>query len=281
MVKIARHSKLGKAWHATRKLALSVCPPADTVWQVNGSALTIKTSSSHGGSVYSLVWGGLEYINASDLGRELQTAYQLDGGGEGNNPTEAGSSKGTPSKVLGATVSGKVLSTSVSPAYWVPFNGQTYSADQIDKRIEVDYHGVVNLVRHDVTVTLAAAHATAGVEGLTGYVALGLNKLYAWDNGSLTVLPYTPSAPYDPSKIVSSFKPLVLADASLAHAIGVYSPTGGYNAWMGAGGNSNKWDANVFGAAPIAAGRHSWVVYYVVGTLADVTTKLGQVIANP
>lgn len=47
--------------------------------------------SQFAGSVTSLKWNGREFINIYDHGRQLQSAMQVDGYAECNNPTEAGS----------------------------------------------------------------------------------------------------------------------------------------------------------------------------------------------
>jgi hypothetical protein len=52
---------------------------------------------------------------------------------------------------LSAGVNGKVLTTSVHPALWNAYQGQYTSPDTIAKTVTVDWNGIVNCVRHDVT----------------------------------------------------------------------------------------------------------------------------------
>lgn len=62
-------------------------------WTVsNGKDLFISVSSRMGGSIDSLVWNNVQFINMYDHGRELQMAANSDVFGECYNPTEAGGS---------------------------------------------------------------------------------------------------------------------------------------------------------------------------------------------
>src|ERR1700693_120163 len=61
-----------------------------------GSEIVIKTTSRTAGAIESLQWGGKEFIDDSDHGRELQTCWNGNAGAgavadETFNPTEAGS----------------------------------------------------------------------------------------------------------------------------------------------------------------------------------------------
>ena len=59
------------------------------------SEIVITTRSRVAGAIDSLTWGGREFIDSFDHGRQLQSASNFDGGGrfvpETFNPTEAGS----------------------------------------------------------------------------------------------------------------------------------------------------------------------------------------------
>jgi len=259
-------------------------PPSNTVWQVKGAQLTLSVDSNHGAAIYSLIEGGFEYVNAVDLGREIQTAYQLEGQGEQNNPTEAGSSKGVPSQVLGVNVVGKVLQTSVHPSFWVPVNGQTYSPDTLAKKVTVDYNGITNVVRHDVSVTVAANHTVGRWEPITGYMNGTLTQLYSYTNKILTPVPGVNFPSY---RSIDPCQAIILATADGAHAIGAFTPTGNPDignqcvAYMNinVGGTSQKWDVGIGpDIKPFSVGTHSWVVYYVVGTLEEVKTKLNTMV---
>src|SRR4051812_29750731 len=53
--------------------------------------LVVSTSNRNAGAISSVVYRGIEHIDQTDHGRELQSAVQFDGLGECWNPTEAGS----------------------------------------------------------------------------------------------------------------------------------------------------------------------------------------------
>ena len=57
----------------------------------NGQLVTVTASHRTAGAIEFLRWGGIEFINAYDHGRELQSAASFDGLTECDNPTEAGS----------------------------------------------------------------------------------------------------------------------------------------------------------------------------------------------
>ena len=60
-----------------------------------GSEIVITTTPRLAGAIHSLTWGGKEFIDSADHGRQLQSASNFDYGtpitGETFNPTEAGS----------------------------------------------------------------------------------------------------------------------------------------------------------------------------------------------
>ncbi len=235
--------------------------------------MTLRASSPYGAAVYSLVWQGFEFVNSSDLGREIQTAYQLNGQGENYNPTEAGSSGAAgnvPSQILSADVTGKIFNSSVYPAFWNKVGGQSYSPDTISKRVEIDYNGVINLVRHDVIIATAQDYNLGYIEGLTGYMVGALEALYALNiDGTVSLVANPPGATYQ------STQPLILATADNAKAFGIYSPIPGYSVMINSyGSGTNKWDAAWQSKSPWLRGSNSWTVYYVVGTLADVQAKI-------
>ena len=282
---LGRRSFLGTTYHAARKAALSLCPQpsAPTVWTLQGAQTTLHASSAYGAAVYSLVWQGFEFVNSSDLGREIQTAYQLNGQGENYNPTEAGSSGAAgnvPSQILSADVTGKIFNSSVYPAFWNKVGGQSYSPDTISKRVEIDYNGIINLVRHDVTVVTAQDYNLGLIEGLTGYMVGALQTLYVLnDDGTVSLTAkWTDELPItiaDPGTEYQSTKPLILTTADKAKAFGIYSPLSGYSVLINSyGSGTNKWDAARQSKSPWPKGSYSWTVYYVVGTLADVQAKL-------
>jgi len=248
-----------------------------TIWQISGAETVIKFGSTYGAAEYSLIWKGFEFVDSLDHGREIQTAYQLNGLGESYNPTEAGASAdptgSTKTVILSAAANGKVFTSSVHPAFWAPYQGQVTSPDTMSKTVTIDWNGIVNCVRHDVAVTMAADYQQAVIEGLTGYVSGALTSVYTYSNGSLTPLA-TPS-----NKAVPSNLPIVMAKPDGSCAMAIYSPMQSYIAWVNVeNAGVGKWDAAWHVVSPCPKGTYTWSVFYIVGTLADVTKKLGLAI---
>src|SRR5436190_2993907 len=77
---------------------------------VFGQTLSISTSSQFAGAISSIKWGGKEYINNWDHGRQLQVNAQFFNRFCCYNPYEAGSFE----DARGATSTSKVLSLSAS-----------------------------------------------------------------------------------------------------------------------------------------------------------------------
>lgn len=256
-------------------------PPAPPTWTVQGAELTLGASRQFGAAITSLVWNGQQFVDAHDYGRLIQVAYQLNGLGEAYNPTEGGQ-LGYPlppnaTRILSASVSGKVLTTSVNPAFWHPVNGQATSPDIIGKTVTVDYNGITNLVRQDVTIITAADYTEAVGLNLTGYLTSSFSSLYSLQNG----VAVPAQGGQTPSSAFSSNSPVILATADGAHAMGVLCAIGQYVVLMNAfGSGTNDWNAGWRIAQPCPKGTYNSTVYYVVGTLADVTTKLNQIITT-
>src|SRR4051812_46537247 len=112
-------------------LALVACARPDVTCDysvagsISGAPIKICASNKHAGAIYSLVWNGHEFINHTDMGRELQSAVTYDGLGEAYNPTEAGARRdwdSSSSLLLHADTSG-ALSTDTAMAYWDPYMG--------------------------------------------------------------------------------------------------------------------------------------------------------------
>ena len=94
--------------------------------------IELGSSARRAGGIDHLSWGGSEFLNAFDHGRELQIAWSSDGFGECYNPTECGSAAdgagATSSSALRAAwASGSLLGLaahSVPPTYEALYSGK-------------------------------------------------------------------------------------------------------------------------------------------------------------
>jgi len=260
-------------------------PGPGTVWTLHGKEVALLSASGFGGALYSLVWNGREFLNWSttDLGRELQSAWQLEGLGERYNPTEAGgtgqTTRDTATEIISASTDGETLTTSVHPAFWQEYEGQRTSPDVLSKVVTVDYSNVTNLIRHDVKIEFAQSYSQSAIEVVTGYLERQFTNCYILEEGVLKTVPYVPVT--DPSqvwidRVELGTSPLILAVPDGSAAMGAWSNTG-TQIVCGIAGEFNKWNASRLELWPVE-GTHEWTVYYVVGTLDDVAEKMRTIL---
>src|SRR3982074_936697 len=91
---------------------------------VLGQPLTLKTSSQFAGAISSLRWGGKEFVNNWDHGRQFSTNASFFNRYECYNRTEAGSREDGPnppssSRVLSLTASGNRLESTVQMSWYL------------------------------------------------------------------------------------------------------------------------------------------------------------------
>jgi hypothetical protein len=91
---------------------------------VLGQPLTLKTSSQFAGAVSSLVWGGKEFVNNFDHGRQFSMNAAFFNRNECYNPYEAGTradgqNTTSSSRVLSLTASGNRLESTVQMSWYL------------------------------------------------------------------------------------------------------------------------------------------------------------------
>lgn len=258
-----------------------------------GSAIAVGVSSRTAGAIDSLTWGGTQFINAYDHGRELQSASAYDGYGECLNPTEAGSDSDatgprSASLLTALQVGPDTLQTRSQMAYFMapgrpvghcprgpgPYAGPR-SDDGLTKRVTLGAAGVPNAIEYRVTFTTAQAHAAATFEAATAYMPPEFSRFSSFDPATARAAPLS-AGPGEQGV------PVILANADGSRAMGVYSPglpqpsvpNAGYGRFSftelpGAGNATVKWNC-VFRETDIPAGDHTYTCYVLVGTLQDV-----------
>jgi hypothetical protein len=258
-----------------------------------GSPIAVGVSSRTAGAIDSLTWGGTQFINDHDHGRELQSAASFDGYQECLNPTEAGSdSDGTgprsTSLLTALEVGPDWLRTRAQMAYWMspgrpigecPKGPGPYAAprsdDVLTKHVTLGAENVANALAYRATFTTRQPHAAATFEVVTGYMPPEFSRFWSVDPASGQAAPLS-AGPGEQGL------PIVLANADGSRAMGVYSPAlpqaGAPEAGYGRfdfsglpadGSATTKWNC-VFREANVAPGDHAYTCYVVVGTLQDV-----------
>ena len=245
--------------------------PTD-IWSLQGSwnglLVVMNAAREFGGAIYSLQWGGFEFIDHTDHGRCLQTAWQLDGNGEGENPTEAGASADMTSSstvVKSATVAGNALGTTAQLAYWVPYGGQATSPHVLSKSVTLND----NMLRHRIVIELADDHKDMFIEGLTGYLPASFTRWLAFDPaaGTCAELPA-------PVGEVTSLLPIIACIADGSKALALYHTGAAMRYLYGMPEGCPKLDCAWFTVPDAKAGTYSWDAFTAFGTLDQVTAAL-------
>lgn len=277
-----------------------------------GSEIVITTTSRLAGAIHSLTWGGREFIDSLDHGRQLQSASNLDLGGklfnECFNPTEAGCERDmagptSTSRLLYLSAGDRELVTVTQMAFWLrpgqasgghtAMNTTALSNHLLEKHVRIGVEGLDHAIRHAITFTLPAdeRHERATLEILTGYMPPEFDTfLRLLPDGSLEEIGPGPG---------EQSHPVILATADGRHAMGVWSPTKSrttgrpptYGRFAFPVEKVVKWNCVVReeDKAGLEAGAHSHLVYSAVGSKEQVRMTLvvlrgksqAEVVATP
>jgi len=242
--------------------------------------LVLSTFDHTAGAFCSVKWNGLEFIDAVDHGRCLQSAVSFNQMGEAFNPTEAGGFADgnlplpSSSVVLNYVIDRATLATEARMAFWNPVAGQKTSSYVHRKWVQVGVPGRPNVIRYEVAFEIPASevHSVAQFEWLTGYHTPTLNRFYRMNpaNGALSELSDGPG---------EQEWPVIFANASGSHAIGVIGKplvSGGYGRWRPAAmrcvQQCTKW--NVVSRIDFPKGAYRMNVSLSVNNLSGVVQDL-------
>lgn len=297
-----------RLFSATILVVFALCPLAAELPDGNSqiraragkSEIVIATSARFAGAIHSLTWDGVEFIDAADHGRELQSACSFDNSPTANaetfNPTEAGSRKDgagptSTSRLLEITTTGNHLRTRTQMAFWLAPGGRsegqlarntnTLSNYILTKDVRIGFEGNPQVLDYYVTFAVPenAHHASAQFEALTGYLPPKFKKFWQFDFKSGSLQPLSDG----PGEIKN---PVVLATADGLHAMGIFAvppadsenSRPAYGRWKFAAAKVVKWNC-VFrvgnrNATTVRAGNYSYHLLVPVGTLAEVESML-------
>lgn len=274
--------------------------------KAGSSEIVITTTNRLAGAIHSLTWGGKEFIDSHDHGRQLQSAASFNCSAAGEfwaerfNPTEAGSradgtGENSTSRLLRLKSEGAELTSTTRMAFWLApgekssgrlaLNEKLLSDHLVSKRVRIGHKKLAHVIEYEVAFTVPAGerHTYAQFEALTGYMPPefgGFWKLLP-NSGKLEELDDGPGEqPY----------PVVFTNAEGTHAMGVYSPDqpsrgyekAGYGRFRFKAENVVKWNC-VFRTKSekgIATGEHRFRVFVAVGTREDVRQSLAALVAE-
>lgn len=277
-------------------------PPPSTVTPISKpcghSEIVITTTNRLAGAIHSLRWGGREFINSTDHGRQLQSASNLDCAGEFHgetfNPTEAGSRDDGPgptssSRLLKLEASGRTLHTLNQMAFWLApgeksggfpaCNKTILSNHLLAKTVRIGVDGLPHAIQYDVTFTLPDSehHTFAQFEAVTGYMPPEFGRFLALNVKSGKLEPLSDGPGEQP-------KPVILSTQNGSHAMGVIAPdplpegiTGpGYGRFRFVRERVTKWNCVFRKRDPnrVPPGDYSFRMFVAVGSLEDVRTTL-------
>lgn len=231
-----------------------LCAATATRAQVNGDAtisttdpvfgtVSVSTSSQFAGGVSSIKWGGKEFINDWDHGRQLSPNYQFFNRYICYNPYETGSlndgQKSTStSKLLSLSVNGNILQSETQmawyyptfvsnpsvndacgdPSQWLPATPYTkpLSDYHVRKTVTVGWFGSPNVIEY-LSQPFIPEAVLKGINNPTAVLNYEFSTVGSWDVVSKTYRPLRALAGEDDRiKIAST--------ANGSYALGWYSP---------------------------------------------------------
>lgn len=270
--------------------------------EIGNSRVRILTEARYGGAISGLWHNGKQFINNSDHGRQIQTAWSLNGLGECFNPTEGGaasdhSKKTSSSQILSFEVGPGEIKSSSHPAYWLT-QGQSSSAcpkdfsssleqirtDQVFKKhIQLGYQSDPELIAFDISIESPREFESIQVEALTAYLTPDFNVFeYLGENGELITQPLKINANDPTFKEFSQLSPVVISTSDQKHALGViggdtlYSFSTYYGFQFGPASNgTSKWSV-VYRNHDVKAETLSYKVFVFVGTRESVKARMAK-----
>ncbi|MEX2213930.1 MAG: hypothetical protein WD768_07370 [Phycisphaeraceae bacterium] len=265
------------------------------------SDIIITTTQRLAGAIHSLTFRGVEYINSTDHGRQLQSASNLNLAthpyhSETFNPTEAGSRSDhigpiSSSKLLKLEAKGNELKTTIQMAFWLrpgekseghPAINKTVLSDHlIAKHVTIGTKDMAQVIQYDVTFTVPKGehHTWAQFEALTGYMPQAFSKFYRYVPAKKELEPIS-EGPGEQQH------PIIFSTPDGRHAMGIYSPDqpskgfehAGYGRWNFKEHRVVKWNCvfRVKDNEGVKPGDYSYRNFVLVGTLEEVTRDMSR-----
>jgi len=224
-------------------------------------------------AVCSLRYRNVEYLDAADHGRCMQSASSFDWMGEAFNPTQAGSAADgaianpSSSQVKELAANGASLSTVTRMVYWNSVAGVKTSAHVLRQIVMTSLGPHANVIRYDVSFEIPAGeyHNIGQFEILTGYMPQVFSHFRTFDpaSGQLAELSDGPG---------EQAMPVIFCTTDDRNCMGVVSveplASGGYGRWRFTSERVVKWNAVTRIASPSGSIRRT--VYVSVGNLSAV-----------
>ncbi len=250
---------------------------------ISDAAITLSFDRVWGGVAYELWWGGRQFLNHWDAGREIQTALFKPGLSDvGFGPTEAGDMWGHGSVVIDETLAARSYFSHTLPLQWGP---QSYGGGQhhpvvyggeLQRRATLLSHPLYDLVRWEVGYRPAESD-TYTREWLTAYVQPYVSERIFVYTQSGGFQEWAMPACTENHTVTLSRGAVVFASADLRHAIALYTPETLFASWWNfdcLGGQSstrkiNLWDTEEWMDAEVLYTKKLYVVLGDISTLVN------------
>lgn len=252
------------------------------------------------GSVTNVVWNNKEFINIHDHGRQLQSALQVDGFSECNNPTEAGSEfdgEGATSSSVMQSLSydngNKKMSVETQMAYWyyqknsstkptgacpIGFDARAnnpLSSQKLSKEIILDAFGDSQIVQFNMKYKMSPGSYNKVLifEYLTGYLNTEFNTFWYYKPSQNKLIKYTDEDLF--SLVGNGFPngsffgkaagketndPVVFSTADQKYAMGVVNAPKDFTSCGGYFRGYDVYKFNLGGSGPGGNGTTKWAL---------------------
>lgn len=269
----------------------------------SGGGITAEVSLVAGAAVWRWTYGGYQYLNHFDYGREMQAAMFFP---DPNplNPTEAGDANSYPalpfwrrhgSPVISASVSGASISTRTVPLEWEPYNaggGPDHPALWhnlvLGKEVVLGYNNRPGVAKYTTVVNAPSAVDAKMIEAPVVFVRSELSSLHTYDatHGQLSTRSLAACSAQSASASLYYYQDAggpIAATPDGAHALGIYV-RGGTNPNASivstrCGGTAGETGTDTVAlqalhVGRIPAGESRYDAYVVTGTLTEVEQSM-------
>lgn len=231
------------------------------------------------GAISSFKINNLETVDVHDSGRLLQYAFQVNGGGENNNPTEGVGS----SVVLGACSTTNQVYTKTRMGYWRRYNNTLLSDFILEKFVQIGALGRQNIISFSARYTIPSPVTGMHFEIPTGYHIGSYSQMKLYDIFTKTIRDPTSSEIilqlYNvfPKGYLGPHIPVVWNGT---YAIAAYSPSTSQNMWGSDLQSYSKWSLGQWVGAIDTQYFYSQSYMIVTNSLAAMASDLNYVITS-
>jgi hypothetical protein len=283
---------------------------------LSAGGVEVQSNAVAGGVVWRWTWNGMQFVNKSDYGRQIQAAFYYPPSSGTYNPNEAGDfyPRSDPRVAHGSPLfrfenQGNTQITRAIPLNWDPtaFGGDAdhptiWSQIVLGKDLTLDFNNMGSVAEYTTHLVLPA-DTLRGIAAPAIYLRANFNRFWTYDAQSRTLSEVTNEVPNGCSKgkeyfFHPRFGGTIMSDASTNFAMGAYAvdaSDGGFTSYfsigkylcVGDGDGESAGDTVVMNAVrgggdgispgvTFAKGESTFNVYLVTDTLQNVTAQMDR-----